>query len=214
MASRSTETHDRRNFLRIGLATGIAAMAGLPATAQDNEMPAPLRRALEQEQLGAVLGNPTGDITLTEFFDYNCPHCRSMVGDLHRVIADDPNLRVVLREWPVFGAGSLYCARASLASLRQDRFWQFHTALLGIKGDADDKSAIRIAAQVGLDIPRLRADMEDIAIARQVEHSWLLAEQMGLVGTPSLIVGNLGGFGRQSRNEMRDMIAEARRGRS
>jgi len=214
MASRSTNTPNRRHFLRIGLTTGIALMTGLPATAQENEMPAQLRQALEREELGAVLGNPSGDITLTEFFDYNCPHCRSMVGDLHQVIAGDPNLRVVLREWPVFGAGSLYCARASLASLRQGRFWQFHTALLGIEGAADDKSAMRVAAEVGLDIPRLRADMEDVAIARQIEHSWLLAEQMGLVGTPSLIVGNLGGFGRQSRDQMHDMIAEARRSRA
>lgn len=214
MAPRSTDRFNRRSALRIGLATGIAALTGLQARAQDNEMPALLRQALEREHLGAVLGNPAGDITLTEFFDYNCPHCRSMVGDLHQVIADDPNLRVVLREWPVFGAGSLYCARASLASLRQGRFWQFHTALLGTKGDADDKSAMRVAAEVGLNIPQLRADMEDIVIARQIEHSWLLAEQMGLVGTPSLIVGNLGGFGKQSRDEMRDMIAEARRSRA
>lgn len=211
MTDRNVIAYNRRHFLQAGIAAGMVAGTGSPAAAQNNEMPGQLRQALEQEQLGAVLGNATGDITLTEFFDYNCPHCRSMVGDLHQVISEDPDLRVVLREWPVFGAGSLYCARASLASLRQGRFWQFHTALLGIKGEADDKSAMRVAEEVGMDIARLSADMDDIVIARQIEHSWLLAEQMGLVGTPSLIVGNLGGFGRQSPDELRDMIAEARR---
>ncbi|WP_134681861.1 DsbA family protein [Paracoccus ravus] len=211
MAHLTFPSRNRRNFLQLGLASGVVALAASPLSAQENEMPAALRQALEREQLGAVLGNPAGDITLTEFFDYNCPYCRSMVADLHQVIADDPGLRVVLREWPVFGAGSLYCARASLASLRQGRFRQFHTALLAIKGQADDKSAMRVAAQVGLDITRLRADMEDVALARQIEHSWILAEQMGLVGTPSLIVGNLGGVGKQTAGEMRRMIQEARR---
>lgn len=201
---------NRRGFLQIGLAASVTAITGLPALAQENAMPAPLRKALEREQLGAVLGNPAGDITLTEFFDYNCPHCRSMVGDLYQLIADEPNLRVVLREWPVFGARSLYCARASLASLRQGKFWQFHTGLLSSKGPADDKSAMRVAAKVGLNIEQLRIDMEDIAIARQIEHSWLLSEHMGLVGTPSFIVGNFGAFGRQSPRELRDLIAQAR----
>nr|WP_010398548.1 DsbA family protein [Paracoccus sp. TRP] len=182
--------------------------------AQDNPMPPDLRQALEREQLGAVLGNPSGDVTLTEFFDYNCPYCRASVADIHQLISEDPQLRIVLREWPVFGAGSLYCARASLASLRQEKFWPFHAGLMGIKGEADDRSALRVAEAAGLDISRLRKDMDNIEIARQIEHSWLLAEKMGLSGTPTFIAGDFGAFGKQSLDQLRSMIADVRRSRS
>lgn len=204
----------RRRFLQAGIAAGALAASGISAQAQDNPMPPDLRRALEQEQLGAVLGNASGDVTLTEFFDYNCPYCRASVLDIHRLIAEDPDLRVVLREWPVFGAASLYCARASLASLRQGKFWQFHAGLMSIEGEADDKSAMQVAAAVGLDMDRLRGDMDDVEIGRQIEHSWILAENMGLAGTPTFIAGDLGAFGRQSLDELRSMIAEVRRSRS
>ncbi|WP_294927916.1 DsbA family protein [uncultured Paracoccus sp.] len=204
----------RRRFLQVGIAAGALAASGISAQAQDNPMPPDLRQALEHEQLGAVLGNASGDVTLTEFFDYNCPYCRASVPDIHRLITEDPDLRVVLREWPVFGAASLYCARASLASLRQGKFWQFHAGLMSIEGEADDKSAMQVAAAVGLDMDRLRGDMDDVEIGRQIEHSWILAENMGLAGTPTFIAGDLGAFGRQSLDELRSMIADVRRSRS
>ena len=78
-------------------------------------MPPELRDAIERQPFSPVLGNPKGDVTLTEFFDYNCPHCRTSVPVIRKLIGDDPHLRVVLREWPVFGEGSEFCARASLA---------------------------------------------------------------------------------------------------
>lgn len=214
MAQSKIPDPGRRRFLLAGIAASTLAATGISAQAQDNPMPADLRRALEHEQLGAVLGNPSGDITLTEFFDYNCPYCRASVADIHRLITEDPDLRVVLREWPVFGAASLYCARASLASLRQGKFWQFHAGLMSIEGQANDKSAMQVAAAVGLDPDRLRGDMDDVVIARQIEHSWILAENMGLAGTPTFIAGNLGAFGKQSLDELRTMIADARRSRS
>ncbi|SEO21885.1 DSBA-like thioredoxin domain-containing protein [Paracoccus alcaliphilus] len=214
MAQSNRPDPARRRFLRTGIAASILAAGGISARAQDNPMPPDLRQALEQEQLGAVLGNPSGDVTLTEFFDYNCPYCRASVPDIRQLIWEDPRLRVVLREWPVLGAASLYCARASLASLRQQKFWQFHAGLMGIEGQADDKSALAVAEVVGLDRNRLRADMEGIVIARQIEHSWILAEKMGLAGTPTFIAGDFGAFGKQSLDELRSMIAAVRRSRS
>jgi len=210
MPDRKLPSRNRREFLQTGLATGAVIITGIPASAQENPMPDGLRQALEHEKLGAVLGNPSGDVTLTEFFDYNCPYCRASVADLHRLILEDQQLRVVLREWPVFGAGSLYCAKVSLASLRQGKFWQFHTSLMRIKGPADDKSAIATASSVGLNMGQLHRDMEDINIARQIEHSWILAENMGLSGTPTYIAGDFGAFGQQSLDELRSMIAEVR----
>lgn len=203
----------RRRFLQVGITAGALAASGISAQAQDNPMPPDLRQTLEHGQLGAVLGNLSGDVSLTEFFDYNCPYCRASVADIHQLISEDPKLRVVLREWPVFGAASLYCARASLASLRQERFLQFHTRLMGIEGQADNKSALGVAEAVGLDMNRLLRDMDDVVIARQIEHSWILAEKMGLSGTPTFIAGDFGAFGRQSLNELRAMIAKVRRNR-
>lgn len=140
------------------------------------------------------------------------PYCRASVADLQRLVSQDPGLGVVLREWPVFGAASLYSARASLASLRQGKFWQFHSGLMGIKGQANAESAMEIATKAGLDTPRLRRDIEDIAIARQIEHSWLLAETMGLSGPPSFITGDISAFGQQSLEDLTAMIAEVRGG--
>lgn len=214
MAQSKNPHSARRRFLQVGITAGVLTAIGISARAQDNPMPPDLRQALEQQQLGAVLGNPSGDITLTEFFDYNCPYCRASVPDIHRLISEDSNLRVLLREWPVFGAASLYCARASLASLRQAKFWQFHAGLMSVKGEANDRSAMQVAEAVGLDMDRLRRDMEDIEIVRQIEHSWILAENMGLSGTPTFIVGDLGAFGKQSLDELRSMIAEVRHGGS
>ena len=101
------------------LLASAAAFAALPALAQqrDNPMPEEMRRALEREPTAPVLGNPDGNITLTEFFDYNCPHCKTMLPLMSELVRSDPQLRVVLREWPVFGPGSEFAARASLATI-------------------------------------------------------------------------------------------------
>lgn len=110
----------RREFITLGLISGVALSIGVPmARAQDNLMPPELRDAIERQPFSPVLGNPKGDVTLTEFFDYNRPHCRTSVPVIRQLIADDPHLRVLLREWLIFGEGSEYCARASLTSLEQ-----------------------------------------------------------------------------------------------
>lgn len=114
----------RRNLVLAGASLLALPVLTQSALAQDrgNPMPADLRKALERDPTAPVLGNPEGDVTLTEFFDYNCPFCRKMVEPMHRLIASDKSLRVVFREWPVFGEDSDFAARASLASLQQGRY--------------------------------------------------------------------------------------------
>lgn len=201
---------NRRNLLFPGILAALAfAVPMTPAVGQ--QQPDLSRKAVIDDPVAPKRAGTAYDVTVVEFFDYNCPYCRVMVADIHQLISKDPQLRVVLREWPVFGAGSLYSARASLASLRQGKFWRFHTGLMGIEGPADDKSALPVAEAAGLDMDRLRKDMDDIVIARQIEHSWILAENMGLAGTPTFIAGDFGAFGRQSLDELRAMIAQVRR---
>lgn len=202
---------DRRNLIKGGLlVAGAFATGALPAVARENPMPDELRKALERAPNAPVLGNAAGDITLTEFFDYNCPHCRTSVGDVHRLISQDKSLRVVFREWPVFGEGSVFSAKASLAALKQRKYWQFHTALLGIDGKADQISATAVAKQVGLDLDRLHADMESPEVLSHIDQSMLLAEHMGLMGTPTFVAGDEGLFGKQSLSELRGLVSRGR----
>nr|WP_245155744.1 DsbA family protein [Paracoccus ravus] len=107
---------ERRNLITGGLVlAGGVAVGALPAAARENPMPEALRNALERESNAPVLGNGSGNITMTEFFDYNCPHCRASVKSVHALISQDKSLRVIFREWPVFGEGSEFSAKASLA---------------------------------------------------------------------------------------------------
>lgn len=208
---------DRRTALGATLGVGLGAM-GLLVAPRDaladtasNPMPAELRRALERQKNAPILGNPSGDVTLTEFLDYNCPFCRKAVPVIQALIAADPKLRVVIREWPIFGEGSFFAAQAALASLRQKKYWQMHSALMSIRGRAEEPSVLAAAQKTGLDLTRLKRDMESDTVLSHIAHSTDLADHMGLAGTPTFIAGNDGRFGRQSAKELQAMIAQARK---
>ncbi len=198
----------RRSFILS--AAGLLAMPGLGLAARDNPMPEELRKALERDPTAPVLGNPQGDITLTEFFDYNCPFCRKMVDPIHRLIGSDPQLRVVFREWPVFGADSDFATRASLASLQQGKYWRFHTALFRTRGRVTEAATMRTARDLGLDIARLERDMQSEPVERHIGNSHLLAEHMGLMGTPTFVAGDEGAFGEYSLEDLRGLVKRAR----
>ena len=215
MAERQGAT-TRRAVMGMGLAgAGFAAFGpARPAFAlQDhpNPMPAELRRALERNPALPVLGNPDGDVTLTEFFDYNCPYCRDNMRDIQRLINEDTALRVVFREWPVFGEGSFFAAKASLASLTQGKYWPFHEALMTMTARAEEATVMRAARGAGLDIDRLRTDMEKREILDQIYETMDLADTMMLSGTPTFIAGHEAAFGKLSLSDLKDLVAEARK---
>ena len=193
-------------FISLGAASAFAQSADRP-----NPMPEELRKDLERDPTAPVLGNPKGDITLTEFFDYNCPFCRKMVGTVQKLISSDPQLRVVYREWPVFGEGSYFAAQASLASLKQGKYWQFHAALMGLKERAVEATVMRTARKVGLDEDKLRADMKSTEIEKHIRNSSELAAHIGLMGTPTFIAGDEGVFGEMKLKEMQDLVARGRK---
>ena len=198
----------RRNFLIA--TTGLLVLPTIALAARDNPMPDELRKALERDPTAPVLGNPDGDVTLTEFFDYNCPFCREMIDPIHRLILSDPNLRVVFREWPVFGADSEDAARVSLASLSQGRYWQMHKAMFSIRGKANADTARQAAAKAGLDWTRLEQDIQSERVERHITNSFLLAEHMGLMGTPSFVAGDEGAFGKYSLDDLKGLVQRAR----
>jgi protein-disulfide isomerase len=136
-----------------------------------------------------VLGDPAGDVAVIEFFDYNCPYCRRAKPVLSELMSDDPGVRVVGREWPILGEGSVFAARAALAAREQGLYEPFHWALMGLSGRAERASVLRVAGEVGLDVERLLADMEAPEVDAHIAESMRLADLLGFSGTPSFVVG-------------------------
>ena len=193
----------------------LAAAAASPALGQTadrpNPMPGELREALERDRNGIVLGNPDGNVTLTEFFDYNCPFCKKLVPAMQRLIGADPQLRVVFREWPVFGEGSDFAARAALASREQGKYWQVHAGLMAMKDRAAEASVMRVVRRLGLNEAKLRAAMQSDPVEDHIARSFMLAEHMSLIGTPTLIAGDEAVFGDQSLDDLTALVARARK---
>lgn len=135
-----------------------------------------------------VAGNPDGSITMVEYFDYNCGYCKRAMPDVLKLIDEDKDLRIVMKEFPILGPGSMFAARAALASRKQGKYWEFHLALLGQRGQADEKSVMRAAAKIGLDVNRLKMDMESEDIGNTIRGNMSVAQALGINGTPAFIV--------------------------
>ena len=148
------------------------------------------RDLLENDPNAPVLGNPEGDVTVVEFFDYNCPYCRRVKPHIEVLLEEDPNVRLVYREWPILGDGSVFAARAALASREQGKYEEFHWALMGMAGRAEEASVLQVAEQVGLDIAQLRRDMEAPEIDAHIAASIKLSRALGFNGTPSFVIGD------------------------
>jgi protein-disulfide isomerase len=141
-----------------------------------------------------TLGNPQGDVTFVEFFDYNCGYCKRALIDMVELMGKDPKLKVVLKEFPVLGPGSVEAAQVAVAVRMQDRtgkkYLEFHQKLLGGRGQADKAKALATAKDIGLDMARLDKDLKSEEVAKTIEESMKLAEALGLNGTPSYVIGN------------------------
>lgn len=148
------------------------------------------RERLEQDPNAIILGNPDGDVTVVEFFDYNCPYCRRAMPQVDALVERDPNVRLVYREWPILGEGSVFAARAALASRKQGKYEEFHVAMMGMAGRAEEASVLRIARDVGLDIDQLRRDMEAPEVVEHIQTSMELTQALGFSGTPSFVIGD------------------------
>ncbi|MFW8635679.1 DsbA family protein [Cribrihabitans pelagius] len=159
------------------------------------------RDMLERDANAPVLGNPEGDVTVVEFFDYNCPYCRRAMPHVQGLLEADENVRVVYREWPILGEGSVFAARAALAARNQGKYEEFHWALMGMEGRAGEATVMRAAQEVGLDTEQLRRDMEAPEVEAHIAASMRLAGALGFNGTPSFVVGGnlVPGLAEQSR---------------
>ncbi len=148
------------------------------------------RGTLERDPNAPILGNPDGDVTIVEFFDYNCPYCKRAMPEVNALMAEDTNVRLVLREWPILSEGSAFAARAALASRQQGKYAEMHDALMTMRGKVEPEAVLRIAAEVGLDVEKLKIDMQSPEVEEHIATSMRLAEALGFNGTPSFVVGD------------------------
>lgn len=158
-----------------------------------------------------VIGNPKGDISVVEFFDYNCGWCKRAVDDLVKLTKADPRVRVVLKEYPIFGGPpSVLAAKAALASARQGKYWEFHTALMREK-QVTEANLFTVAQKVGLDVARLKADMADKKIDSVIEQNIQVGQGLGIEGTPGFVVDSRVNVGYVPADGLQQMLAEIRK---
>ncbi len=143
---------------------------------------------LYKSRLSHVVGNKQGDITMVEFFDYNCGYCKRAFGDVAAILKSDPNLKLVVKEFPILGPGSVFASRAAIASKAQGKYWDFHVAMMKARGSLDEGKVMKIAAQIGLDTKKLRADMDAPNVRAEIEETYALAKKLGVNGTPAFVI--------------------------
>lgn len=176
------------------------------------------RETIFNSPRGVVLGNPKGDVNMVEFFDYNCGYCKKAMVDMLALMKEDPNLRVVLKEFPVLGQGSVEAAQVAIAVRMQDpsgkKYLAFHQKLLGGRGEADKARALAAAKEAGLDMARIEKDMASPEVAATLQESLTLANAMGMNGTPSYVVGDKVIVGAIGHERLKQAIAMARCGKA
>lgn len=171
------------------------------------------RDKLERDPNTPVAGNREGDVTVVEFFDYQCGYCKQVVGAVQELIKSDRGIRVVFKEFPILGPESVFAARAALAAWRQDpaKYNDFHVALMSGRGKLDEERVMAAAAAAGLDVQRLKRNMQEAEITRLLEANMALANALGVNGTPAFVIGDRLVPGAIDIETFRKLIAEARK---
>jgi protein-disulfide isomerase len=199
----------------LGVLGAGAVMLGLApgrALGQDDEMVLTEALVLRDPDI-PVTGNPNGDITIVEYFDYNCPYCRKIAPELAQVVQDDGKVRLVLKDWPILGPVSVIASRMALACKYQDKYVQAHDALIGVASKLTEPRIRELLAGAGIDIDRADRDLAanakaiDAIIARNGDQ----ATAFGFRGTPSFIVGKFRVPGVLTMPQFEQVIADARK---
>ena len=200
----------------LGLLGAGAAMLGLaprPTLAQGSDETVLTEALVLRDPEIPVVGNASGDITIVEYFDYQCPYCRKVEPELRQVVKDDGKVRLVLKDWPILGPVSVVAARMALASKYQDKFLQAHEALIGVNSRLTEPRIRELLAGAGIDVDRLTRDLAtnakaiDAILARNNDQ----ATAFGFNGTPSFIVGKFRVPGVLTMAQFDQAIADARK---
>jgi protein-disulfide isomerase len=171
------------------------------------------RKALLEDGVSFVAGNPKGDVTIVEFFDYRCPYCKQVLPSLEALLKEDRGLRVVFKEYPVLGPDSVIAARAAVAAMEQDRgakYFAFHSAMMSHRGQINEAEVMRFAAAAGLKLDRLKADMATPKTEKVLSDNHALAEKLGIQGTPGFVIGDQIVPGAVPLESLRQLVKAAR----
>jgi protein-disulfide isomerase len=164
-----------------------------------------------------VLGNPNGNVTFVEFFDYNCGYCKRAMDDMLTLLKEDTKLKIVLKEFPVLGPGSVEAAQVAVAVHMQDKtgrkYLEFHQKLLGGRGEANKARALAVAKDVGVDMARLEKDFGSPEVKATLQESFKLAEALGLNGTPSYVIGDSVVIGAVGIDALKEKVNTSRCGK-
>jgi protein-disulfide isomerase len=158
-----------------------------------------------------VAGNPVGDVTIVEFFDYHCPYCKAVSGPMDQLLKEDKGVRLVLKEFPILGDDSILASRAALAAVAQGKYWPFHQALMAYRGSFDMPTLKAIAKSVGIDANKMEADMAVDKTMPLISGNRSLADQIGIGATPTFIIGNKVVEGAISIDDMKALIKQVRK---
>lgn len=210
--------HSRREALGLlGVSAALLGAAALsrPAFAADDETVLTEALVLRDPEIPAA-GNVDGDVTIVEWFDYNCPYCRKIDPELRQVIQDDGKVRLVLKDWPILGPVSKVASRMALAAKYQDKFMAAHEAMIGVSSKLTEPRLGELLSGAGIDMDRLKRDLEtnakaiDAILARNNDQ----ALAFGFKGTPSFIVGKFRVPGVLTMAEFELVIADARKAKA
>jgi protein-disulfide isomerase len=160
-----------------------------------------------------IVGNSKGDVTVLEFFDYNCGYCKRAFGDVARLLDKDKQVKFILKELPILSKGSEEAARVALAARMQGKYWEFHRAMLQSSGQANEASALRTAEKVGVDMTRLKKDMASPAVQKEIDDTRALAQKLGVQGTPYFLIADriIPGAPENLLERMNKLVAEVRK---
>jgi len=161
-----------------------------------------------------VSGNLEGDVTVVEFFDYRCGYCKRVAGTVTQLQQDDPNVRIVYKDYPILGEASVLAARAALASKAQGKHLVFHEALLASEEELTQSTILALATAVGLDTEKLHRDMESPSIQTMIERNQALARELGINGTPGFIIGTELVPGALELKDLKNLIRQVRQEKS
>jgi protein-disulfide isomerase len=174
-------------------------------------MIASFKKDLVDDPNAPIFGNPTGDITLVEFFDYRCPYCRQVESFFRTLIKDDPGVRIVQKEYPILGPDSVFAARMALAAQKQGKHSRLHDALMAKKPNINTVAMLKVAEEVSLDIERLKSDMNSPNVDAELRRNVEIGTSLRLTGTPAIIVGTELVPGATDLATLKAMVYDARR---
>jgi protein-disulfide isomerase len=172
------------------------------------------RDEIKNDASAPVAGNPKGDVTIVEFFDYRCAYCKRVLPSVRELLESDKNVRYVFKELPILGPDSVTASRAALAAwkIAPEKYFAFHTALMEARGELGEEQVLQIAEKVGLDRKKVKDGMAAPEVEKTIQRNLELAQKLRIQGTPAFIVGDALVPGAVDIEQLKDMVATARKG--